>query len=509
MKKVGALDYRRDVGSPEPSVMTKIAGAPVPFERASFAADGLRSAAGADWFAVTERALFWLFIAALAWTPFWFGGNTLAAWGINAVLFPGLVVAYEFLLLLGQRRHPVGVRQILVPALLFSAVVIWVIVQGATWTPPTLYNPVWTLAGDALAGPVEGSISVNRDLTAQALVRLITAASVFWLALQLGRNGARASLLYSALAVIAAVYAAYGLIAFAVTPGYVLWYPDRYMSGFVTSTFFNRNNFATYGGMGLVLMCGLLMRLYRHEAVTDGPLRLRLAALIDTSGKIGAVYLGGAFVVLVAVLLSGSRGAVISTAFGIFVLGALTLGRSRKPAIDQRDIIILVAFIVAATFLAFGDVIVGKLGQQGINDESRMAIYTITLGAIADSPILGFGYGTFADVFPMYRDRSLDVGGVWTMAHNTYLEAFQGLGLIFGSMLIASVALLAIGCIKGATTRKMGATVPAVAGAVTCLIAADALVDFGLQIQAVTLTFMAILGVGVAQSRSSRLLLED
>ena len=59
------------------------------------------------------------------------------------------------------------------------------------------------------------SISVNRDLTTLALIRLLTAASVFWVAVQLCRNPARASLFLIAIATITCIYAAYGLIAFA------------------------------------------------------------------------------------------------------------------------------------------------------------------------------------------------------------------------------------------------------------------------------------------------------
>ena len=52
-------------------------------------------------------------------------------------------------------------------------------------------------------------------------------------------------------------------------------------------------------------------------------------------------------------------------------------------------------------------------------------------------------------------------------------------------------------------------TVPRVAAAVSFLVGIHALVDFSLQIQAVALTFMAVLGAGVAQSESSRLELKD
>ena len=109
----------------------------------------------------------------------------------------------------------------------------------------------------------------------------------------------------------------------------------------------------------------------------------------------------------------------------------------------------------------------------------------------------------------MFRDRSVIPAGIWEMAHNTYLEVFQGLGLAAGAMLIGAIALLVLTCLKGAVKRKAGATMPAIAAAVSLLLASNALVDFSLQIQAVTLTFMAILGAGVAQAMSSRVIAHD
>ncbi len=222
------------------------------------------------------------------------------------------------------------------------------------------------------------------------------------------------------------------------------------------------------------------------------------------------MLLGGAFMVLVALLLSGSRGGIMSTALGLFVLGALMLGRGRAGAAGQREALLFLALLVAATFLFFGDSFLGRFASEdGLYDRNRMAIYGITLGSILDAPLLGFGYGTFRDVFPLYRDRSIGVEGIWERAHNTYLEIFQGLGLVFGLMLVVSVILLAAMCLKGAAKRRQGATAPCVAAGAAFLVGVHALVDFSLQIQAVTLTFMALLGAGVAQSESSRLALND
>jgi O-antigen ligase len=458
-----------------------------------------------------ERALLWAFVGGLAWCPFWFGSNVLLAWGINAVLFPGLVVIYELSLLIRRARHPVAIRQVKVPAALFAVVVAWILIQNATWTPAWLHHPIWQMSADALGRPLEGSISVNRELTSLALLRLITAACVLWLAMQLCRDASRAIFLLWSIAAIICAYAAYGLFAFELIPERFLWFENSSSRRVVTSTFINPNSFVAYAGMGFVAVCGLVLRLYRHEfTLVGGSTRFRIASFIEVTGQKGVALIGGAFVILVALLLSGSRGGIAATIAGLIVLGALTL-RLRKPQFaEQREAIIVIgALLVAATFLIFGDIVAGKITQQGFRDESRMAVYAIAMRSILDAPLLGYGYGTFADVFPMFRDQSVSTWGKWPMAHNIYLEVFQGLGLLFGSMLVASVVLLVLRCVKGAATRQMNETLPCVAASVAFLLAVHALVDFSLQMQAIAITFMALLGAGVAQSESSRLTLGD
>jgi O-antigen ligase len=454
-----------------------------------------------------EQVLFWAFIAGLAWAPFWFGSNDLVAWGINAVLFPGLAIIYEGSILIRGERHPISIKELGIPAALFAAVVLWIGFQNATWAPSFLHHPIWGMAADALDRPVAGSISVNRDLTTLALLRLVTAASVFWIAVQLCRDVSRAIRLLYCIAIIGAIYAGYGLISFAVNPGHVLWLKTG-AHDYVTSTFISRNCFAAYAGMGLVATCGLILRLYRHEFTSiGGSVRFRIANFIEVTGQKGAALLGCGFVLLVALLMSGSRGGIIATASGLVILGALTLRRRNKGSVEQREaIIVLGTLLVAATLLAFGDVIIGKITQKGLYDPGRMQVYPITIGSILHSPLLGYGYGTFADVFPMFRDRSVSTLNTWDMAHNTYLEVFQGLGLLFGAMLVASVALLVLRCFKGAITRRQNETMPCVAASVAVLVGVHSLVDFSLQMQAVAITFMALLGAGVAQSESSRLI---
>src|SRR5450631_934115 len=241
---------------------------PVPASRrptasraAGFGAKSVESARGDS--EVVERALFWMFVAGLAWAPYWYGGNDYFAWGVNAVLFCGLVVIYEVAVVVRGKSHPVGIKEVWISAALFAAVVLWIIVQNATWTPTSWHHPIWALTSDALNRPIEGSISVNRNLTTVALVRLITSASVFWLALQLCRDGARAKHFMAAIVVIVCGYSAYGIIAVALNAKLVHWMGTTWSLGAVNSTFFNRTHFGTYAGIGLVVACGLILKLYR------------------------------------------------------------------------------------------------------------------------------------------------------------------------------------------------------------------------------------------------------
>src|SRR5262249_10181089 len=156
----------------------------------------------------------------------------------------------------------------------------------------------WQLASEVLGRPVSGSISVDRSLTAIALLRLITAASVFWLALQLSRDATRARWLLWSVVAIAAAYAAVGIFALCFMPN------GRVFAGLppvtvVTSTFVNQNHYATFVGIGFISAIGLTLRLYRRRLSRTGHLlRLKIAALIDTTGGQGALPLALTFVIL-------------------------------------------------------------------------------------------------------------------------------------------------------------------------------------------------------------------
>ena len=118
-------------------------------------------------------------------------------------------------------------------------------------------------------------------------------------------------------------------------------------------------------------------------------------------------------------------------------------------------LVVFAALLVVVAFVGFGDVLVGRITAQGLYDPGRPAVLMVTLRSILSAPLLGFGYGTFSTAFPMFRDDSIGIWLLWDKAHDTYLEIFQGLGLLFGAMLIACVVALGMGLPEG---RKDTAT---------------------------------------------------
>jgi len=457
-----------------------------------------------------ETAFLAAALAGLAWAPFWLGGDRAFAWGVNGLWFPSLALLYEFSLVVRGRRHPFALRRILVPSVLFVLVAAWIVLQISPLAPPSFAHPIWAMASEALESDVPGVISVNPQASALALMRLLTDASLLWLMIQLCRSPQRAMLTIQMIVGIVAAYSAYGLLLSVFYGGGIPFFEAPDLGRFVRATFVNRNNFATYAGVGLIGAAALILRLYRRE-VSDlqGVRSYRLARLIEATGRPGVVLVAAALLILVALLGTVSRGAILATGVGLFALFALTFARQTQRGVEQIETILFVAVAMVGGFLLFGDRIVGRISETGLADASRLSVYLIVVRSLFDAPYFGFGYGTFADVFPVYRDQSISPTGVWDMAHNSYLEVLQGLGLVFGSALIGSLALLVWKCLRASVSRGRDATAPIVAASAALLVGLHAMVDFSLQIEAVTLTFMALLGAGVAQSESSRLVSND
>jgi O-antigen ligase len=451
-----------------------------------------------------DRKLFAALMVGLAFAPFWLGSNRPIAWGVNAIYYGALAILYEAALLWSGRSHPVALRRIWFPALAFMSVVVWSLLQIAPFMPESWRHPIWRMASDALGEPIAGAISVNPDLTVLAVTRLLTCGLVFWLSLQLCRSERRARAMVKGIALIGLGYAVYGILAFFVWPDTILWFDKEYYRDSLTSTFVNRNSYATYSGIGLICAFTCSLQAFQCEFVPAGAGKVqRVAALVAAALGPGGWWIACSFIVGGALVLTGSRGGVASSSAGLlaFVILAAIRGRERSVAVGVA--IILSFCIIGVALIAFGDFLAERLRAQAMESDDRLAVYALAWRVIADAPWLGSGYGAFQEVFKMYRDSSLRPGLFWDRAHDSYLELLQGLGIPVALLFITGVAVLVHRCVYWASIRQEGGLVPLATAAASIIVGLHAIVDFSLQVQAVALTWVALLGAGVAQSWGS------
>jgi O-antigen ligase len=129
---------------------------------------------------------------------------------------------------------------------------------------------------------------------------------------------------------------------------------------------------------------------------------------------------------------------------------------------------------------------------------NRLAYYRTTWEAIWDRPLLGTGYGTYADAFRAYNHPGTETYFL-DKAHNTYLQMIMELGWPGVAALYSGLALLVFRCLQ-----DRSAIYPAVLASCSVLVAVHSLVDFSLEMPANAATFALLLGVGCAQAVRDR-----
>jgi O-antigen ligase len=432
-----------------------------------------------------DRVFATAFVAGLAWAPFWLGGAWRLPWGVNALLFPGLALTWEISRLAARRAPPMPVREIAMSFGLFFIMLLWIVAQMVPWgIAPSVA---------ALGDQAPATMSLDPGATAIAAVRLITDACAFWLAAQLGRDANVSLALLRAVAAIVTLYSAYGLILSVAYDNAIPGFAPADGGGEVRSTFINRNSFAVFAGLGLLTILGLATR--RPSSSSGAP---RFARLLERLGLRGGLIAAG-LVVVAALLGSASRGGILSCAVGVAALFGLLAERRRRRG-EGRSSLLLAGLALGIAFAIFSGPLGVRLADVGLFDARRLAVYRIVGRAILQRPFTGFGYGAFAETFPLYRDATLSPVGVWEMAHNAYLELALGLGLVAAAALTVALGLIARRCLLGALSRNRNPEAPLIATSACALIGANAFVDYSVQIEGVTLTFMTLLGLGLAQS---------
>jgi O-antigen ligase len=415
-----------------------------------------------------------LVLVFLCLVPVPLGSNRPLFWAINAGVVSILGLVYGVSWLLSGESLRVKLRELGVVPWAFGGLCLYLLVQ-------------------MLPLPGLPFLSVTPGATFLMLLRTLTHGVFFFLVLQISRNPERA---HHLLNVALAALTAHAILALAMlrTGDTLLGYEKLAYLGSATGTFINRNSFATFLAFGCVLaFAKLLADLQQALSQRDryAPERPWLQV------SLAAFALAAMSATIVA---TQSRMGVAAALIGLLVVGARSV-----PAIRTRRISVLVVAIVLLALI--GLVVVlnsdGLLQRLLFADQSwaeRLELYRQVVELISIRPFTGFGGGSFNLAFTQVHHPPLSIDRVWDKAHNSYLTLLSELGLVAGlliPLMLFAITWRLMRTPKASTAERLPVTV---ALGVMAVAASHSLVDFSLEIQAVTLWFVALVACGVAQA---------
>ena len=337
---------------------------------------------------------------------------------------------------------------------MFAAIAGWFALQASSWTPESWHHPAWAATRAVLGQPLAGAISIDPAMTLTALMRLLSYAGVFWLALQYGRSDVYAWRILWSIAIAGFLYSIYGMIVEFGNFNMVLWYERWAYTDSLTSTFVNRNSFATYAGLALLVSMGLTFDEFRRGASSEMMTLSGFRWLLEQlTGRLGLLLLMTSTIGS-ALLLTGSRGGITSITVGLVLL---SLGFIVSPGSRPSTGLIITAvcaLFVAGIMALSGELVLARFDSASVDAVGRTAFYGVVFDAILADPWIGAGYGTFEVAFPMVRDDSINTPFLLDKAHNSYLEfAFEAGIPAFAVMMGLLGGLVAL-CLIGIWKRR-------------------------------------------------------
>ena len=442
--------------------------------------------------------MFGILIALVMFAPLPFGGVYPWSWGLSAMVVGALLCCWGAQVMMDRRAVAIPTAWMWLLVALFIGVIGWGIWQTITGIPAEFHQPIWSSAGEALGKVLPGRVTVNTELTISAVTRLMTYAGVFWLALQYGRDYEPAMKGLGALVVAGFLYAGYGIVLAFTDTQRILWFEKVVYETDLTSTFVNRNSYATYAGIGLVCTTGMILQTIVDIFAESRSRRFRLGIAIERMTRRGGLLAIAWVTLLTAVILSHSWAGFVSAILGIVVL-CILWGLSRSGSAKFAMIFGVLAVAGAGAMFFFGGADLDhRLGNLLFERHERMQVYELTVAAIQENPIVGTGYGTFASIFTSLRTP--DIINFYLLGRNTYLENALELGLPAATLLFIVILGLFLITLRGLRARRQSSIFPTIGAAVTVLVAFHALFDFSIQIPAVAMTYSFLMGIACAGS---------
>jgi O-antigen ligase len=345
--------------------------------------------------------------------------------------------------------------------------------------------------------PLVGSLSFDPYSTRFILIQVAALSLYFGAVLIFTDTPKRLRLLVRTITVFGFFLAIFGLTQSFTSPDKVYWIRELPQSQ-AFGPFINRHHFAGYMELALAL-----------------PLGLVFTGAIEKEKKF--IYLFAAALMAIALIMTNSRGGIISLfAEILFLVATMGLGRRRKKkgSAERRPRIksaamkaglalaLIVALFGGVVLLGGEDALTRIVGSVNTDDPTtgRAHFWSVTVDIIKSHPLIGTGLGAFGVVYTGYDSRN----GMYRLeqAHNDYLQVLSDggiVGAVIGLFFLVSLFRMGFARRESRDDFRRGVATGALAGCFAVLV--HSFFDFTLHTTANALLFLVLAALATINGR--------
>jgi O-antigen ligase len=367
---------------------------------------------------------------------------------------------------------------------------IWALRQVKTGTLILTGNPVFLpmcAFGVVVLLQVISGASGYRHATSSAFMLYAAYACACFLITQTLTRTTHVQYIAAALTSFGTCVALFAVLQSLSSNGKIYWLRTPRFGGWIYGPYVNHNHYA-----GLMEMLAPIPLVFAFSKYAHGRKRWIAAA--------AAAFMGA------TIFLSGSRGGMAAYALQIALFfWFLFRERARNGVALVLGAFLLVALVpvawVGGSEVTERIATVASNKQTEVGSDIRFAIDRDSLHMFAKRPVLGWGLGTFADVYPQFR--SFYTNQLVNRAHNDYLELLTGTGILgfgIGIWFLAATLRPAIRKARSWSGDVNGAVALAVLLGISGILV-HSFVDFNLQIPANAILFYVLCTIAAADTR--------
>ena len=375
-----------------------------------------------------------------------------------------------------------------VTAILIS---IWTLRQARTGTLILTVNPVFVpmcaFAAVVLVQLVSGASAYSHATSSAFMLYAAYACACFLITQTLTRT-TQVRHIATALTAFGTCVALFAVLQSLSWNGKIYWLRTPRFGGWIYGPYVNHNHYA-----GLMEMLAPIPLVFAFSKYAHGRKRWIAAA--------AAAFMGA------TIFLSGSRGGMAAYALQIALFFWFLFRERTRNSVALVLCAFLLVALASVAWIGGSEVteristVASNNKQTEIGSDLRFAIDRDSVHVFAKRPVLGWGLGTFADIYPQFR--SFYTNQLVNRAHNDYLELLTDAGILGFGIAIWFLLVALRSAVRKAQTWSgdVNGAVALSALLGICGILVHSFVDFNLHIPANAMLFYVLCAVAAADTR--------